>query len=326
MKCILLWFTFNYFLYKCHRVDNTWRGENCTKIHSGTYDNDDIIVCNHTLEKPTAYGIHTTTVTPTSIQTTTVLTTTSIPTTRMLSTSTKSMKATTSAHPNIHTTSTQVNKVETKKNTAVTTIYPLRDHKNTFVNNNTSYILHETTVTQDMSTLITVIVCIFSSLFCLFMCLVLFGYKQYVSKTVLPVSKKVETISQKSKKKCCKCKRKKDNSVKYAKDNNAKDNSVKDVKVNSVKDAKVNSVKERKIVKREMSSKVKNMSLDDWKEFKTRLNRKNHAVVSSHKRGKRPIPQQKIDISEITGEKRMEAPASKPALPQLPPRFQHTST
>lgn len=64
MKCLLLWTLTNIYLYRCPNLLDT--PHNCTKVHSGTYDQEFIALCNELIETPA-----TTTLTPTEIYTTT---------------------------------------------------------------------------------------------------------------------------------------------------------------------------------------------------------------------------------------------------------------
>jgi hypothetical protein len=51
MKCLLLWATINVYLYRCPNLMTT--PFNCTKVHSGTYDQEFIALCNELIETTT---------------------------------------------------------------------------------------------------------------------------------------------------------------------------------------------------------------------------------------------------------------------------------
>ena len=50
MKCILLYTLTNIYLYRCPNLLDT--PYNCTKVHSGTYDQEFIALCNEPIETP----------------------------------------------------------------------------------------------------------------------------------------------------------------------------------------------------------------------------------------------------------------------------------
>jgi hypothetical protein len=100
MYCLLLWFTANLFLYKCPNGVSPPMDKNCTNVHSGTYDQEYVLMCTELIYLPTTTRLATTTQR--------IATTTPMVTTPLAHTSTELLSSTAHAAttPRIYSTTT----------------------------------------------------------------------------------------------------------------------------------------------------------------------------------------------------------------------------
>lgn len=132
MYCLLLWFKSNLFLYKCPNIVSPPIDKNCTTVHSGTYDQEYMLMCMESLYPSTTTPIPTTTqqiATTTSVATTPVVYTSTEPlssTTRAVTTS-EIYSTTIMSSNHSHTTTSSLYKPITTtlpNRTQLTTLYP----------------------------------------------------------------------------------------------------------------------------------------------------------------------------------------------------------
>lgn len=147
MYCLLLWLTANLFLYKCPNSLSPPVDKNCTTVHSGTYDQEYMLMCTESMYPPTTTEIETTTQqisTTTSVATTPLVYTSTEPlssTTRAVTTS-EIYSTTTMLSNHSHTTTNSLYIPTTTKlpnHTQLTTIYPIIN-QTTFNTSEPSYI------------------------------------------------------------------------------------------------------------------------------------------------------------------------------------------
>lgn len=206
MKCLLLWTTVNMYLYRCPNIMST--PLNCTKVHTGTYDQEFIALCSEPIETTTtttqgSMVAYTTTSTeaPPPARTSTVSQSHSGhgPST----TTTRSVEST-SGYPKSTTTSVY-NSTTSKPRTQsyTTTKRPEKGPSDSFNTNNPPYIppnestvVHKTIVNEYDPAMTIVAICL--SVFSIFGCVVLsiWAYKKQkdskVQKMVRPSQVDIE--------------------------------------------------------------------------------------------------------------------------------------
>ena len=161
MKCLLLWTMLNVgYLYKCPSIVDQPICCNCTTIHTGTYDQEFMVMCSESIEKPA-----TTTLKPMEISTTTstvspqlVTTSTELPSLPTLVPTTTKIYSPTSTSTNpsqtyapSYTTSTQSWTTQSSTTTENPTEYPTVNPTTlpSFNNTISAYIVNKTTDPTD---------------------------------------------------------------------------------------------------------------------------------------------------------------------------------
>lgn len=161
MKCLLLWTMINIgYLYKCPSVVDQPTCCNCTTIHTGTYDQEFMVMCSESIEKPATTTLEpmeisttTSTVSPQLVTTSTELPSlpTLVPTTTKIYSPTSTSTTPSQTYAPSYTTSTQSWTTQSSTTTENPTEYPTVNPTTLALFNDTinAYIVNKTTDPTD---------------------------------------------------------------------------------------------------------------------------------------------------------------------------------
>ncbi len=302
MKCLLLWTTVNMYLYRCPNIMST--PFNCTKVHSGTYDQEFIALCNEPIETTTTTDrssmvAYTTTSTesPQSISTSTV----SQPQSGHGATTTTTRSSTPGSENPSGATTSVYTPTPKQRNTPANTTTPrpggnpsesFTTRSRQFIPPNDTTVVHKTIVNEYDPAMTIIAICL--SVFSLFGCVVLtiWAYKRQrdfkVQKLVRPSQVDIEISPT---------------STKPLVDKRAPRNSWAEQK--------------RPHTSRPMMSKrpseVKKLTLDDWKKLQKQIHKNVPPTVDRSR--KPPVPT--LDLEKMPRrEASLMAPRREP--PKIP--------
>ena len=296
MKCILLYTLTNIYLYRCPNFLDT--PYNCTKVHSGTYDQEFIALCNEPIEKPA-----TTTLTPTEIYTTTstvppplppTSTVSTSPTTHAPSTTTERLVTTTSLRRTGTTTVEYIPSTTTSIDQSTTTILnpvtnpgtdsPSFDNKTkSYIPTKPTQIIEKTIVhqTDHAPLIVSIVISSVSLIGC-----VAFGvwsYKKHqehkTHKMVRPSQVEIEVSPTATQPLV-----KKEETKLKPKD------SILDAQLKMDKQAREKAGARDKIMNKRPSEIKKHMTLDDWKKLNKELKPNKKPVVNRKTKPKPFVP------------------------------------
>lgn len=325
MKCILIWTLINTgYLYKCPNFIEQPTCCNCTTVHSGTYDQEFMVMCNEPIETPA-----TTTQLPTEIATTPstvsvppVTTSTSPLTTQKPALTTTETRTTTIQSTTPSQTSTPLHKSTTESihtpeietttdplSRLTTTLSPsFGKHKYDYIPTNRSDpAVYKTIIQQSSDNIPILITSLVISGLALFGCISLsiWSYKKHketkVQKMVRPSQINLELSPSATQP----LTEKKDDLENQLKVNKLQTDKVRQVLRNAPK------AKTARPIMSKRPSEVKNMSLNDWKQLRNELQSKTKLKTKPQVNRKLKPPKKEFQIPPLPSVK----PNNKPIVP-----------